>query len=184
MSDDASGGTNEMAKLAQGLPSKAAKIRALAAAGYARADIARFLGVRYQHVRNVLVQQPPMAGEAEHEAAQGFAEEAAGPPSLRGAPPAGFSRTPPAGLSTEAFRGNLTAEADGGIVIPGGMLAGAGIAPGETVLVRVADGEIRLSGYRSTLERLNRIAGRFRRPGVSEVDDFIAERRAAGARGD
>ena len=30
------------------------KIRALAAAGYARADIARHLGKRYQHVRNVL----------------------------------------------------------------------------------------------------------------------------------
>ena len=30
------------------------KIRALAAAGVPRADIARFLGKRYQHVRNVL----------------------------------------------------------------------------------------------------------------------------------
>jgi hypothetical protein len=30
------------------------KIRALSAAGVARADIARFLGKRYQHVRNVL----------------------------------------------------------------------------------------------------------------------------------
>ena len=30
------------------------KIRALAAAGYSRADIARMLGKRYQHVRNVL----------------------------------------------------------------------------------------------------------------------------------
>src|SRR5579872_2794456 len=30
------------------------KIRALAGAGVARADIARFLGKRYQHVRNVL----------------------------------------------------------------------------------------------------------------------------------
>ena len=32
----------------------AGKIRALAAAGVPRADIARFLGKRYQHVRNVL----------------------------------------------------------------------------------------------------------------------------------
>lgn len=35
--------------------STAAKIRALAAQGRSRADIARALGIRYQHVRNVLV---------------------------------------------------------------------------------------------------------------------------------
>ncbi|HEY5007143.1 MAG TPA: hypothetical protein VII42_04010, partial [Caulobacteraceae bacterium] len=35
------------------------KIRALDAAGAPRAEIARFLGKRYQHVRNVLVEGPP-----------------------------------------------------------------------------------------------------------------------------
>ncbi len=41
------------------------KIRALAGAGVARADIARFLGKRYQHVRNVLegdAQSGPTSG--------------------------------------------------------------------------------------------------------------------------
>ena len=37
------------------LPTKAEKIRTLARAGYLRADIARLLGVRYQHVRRVLL---------------------------------------------------------------------------------------------------------------------------------
>lgn len=37
------------------------KIRALAAAGYSRADIARMLGKRYQHVRNVLEATPGLA---------------------------------------------------------------------------------------------------------------------------
>ncbi len=46
---------SDLAALIDGLPSKSAKIRALNAAGLPRADIARFLGVRYQHVRNVLV---------------------------------------------------------------------------------------------------------------------------------
>ena len=39
----------------EGLTSKADKIRALAQAGYLRTEIARFLEIRYQHVRNVLV---------------------------------------------------------------------------------------------------------------------------------
>ena len=47
----------QMEKLIRGLTSKSEKMRALAGAGYARADIARFLGTRYQFVRNVLVQE-------------------------------------------------------------------------------------------------------------------------------
>lgn len=41
------------------LPTTAAKIRALAASGMARAEIARFLGVSYQHVRNTLAARAP-----------------------------------------------------------------------------------------------------------------------------
>ena len=44
-----------MTKIVVGLRTKADKIRALNKAGYPRADIARYLDVRYQHVRNVLV---------------------------------------------------------------------------------------------------------------------------------
>jgi bifunctional DNA-binding transcriptional regulator/antitoxin component of YhaV-PrlF toxin-antitoxin module len=45
-----------MHQVVAGLKTKSAKIRALAREGYSRADIARFLEIRYQHVRNVLVQ--------------------------------------------------------------------------------------------------------------------------------
>lgn len=62
-----------MEALTTGMTTKSDKIRALAKAGYARAEIARFLDIRYQHVRNVLVQaeesaavyetdKPPPAG--------------------------------------------------------------------------------------------------------------------------
>ncbi len=37
------------------LPTKSAKIRFLNAQGWKRGDIAKRLGIRYQHVRNVLV---------------------------------------------------------------------------------------------------------------------------------
>lgn len=46
-------------KIIAGLTTKAEKIRALDRAGMARAEIARFLGISYQHVRNTLVQGAP-----------------------------------------------------------------------------------------------------------------------------
>ena len=44
-----------MDRIVAGLATKSDKIRALGRAGYARSDIARYLDIRYQHVRNVLV---------------------------------------------------------------------------------------------------------------------------------
>lgn len=44
-----------MDKVVAGLRTKSDKIRALGRARYERGDIARYLGIRYQHVRNVLV---------------------------------------------------------------------------------------------------------------------------------
>jgi AbrB family looped-hinge helix DNA binding protein len=44
-----------MDRVAARLSTKSEKIRALGRAGFARGDIARYLGIRYQHVRNVLV---------------------------------------------------------------------------------------------------------------------------------
>jgi hypothetical protein len=56
-----------------GLATKSDKIRALAKAGYARAEIAALLGIRYQHVRKVLLDAGITGGlknvklEVEHE---------------------------------------------------------------------------------------------------------------------
>ncbi|MEQ8281283.1 MAG: AbrB/MazE/SpoVT family DNA-binding domain-containing protein [Parvibaculum sp.] len=47
---------DRMAAITKGLPTKSAKIRALGSAGFKRTEIARFLNIRYQHVRNVEVQ--------------------------------------------------------------------------------------------------------------------------------
>lgn len=43
-----------MSVVVEGLPTKSAKIKALVAEGYLRADVARFLDINYQHVRKVL----------------------------------------------------------------------------------------------------------------------------------
>ena len=44
-----------MTSLTKGLTTKSAMIRALNSKGYERSEIARFMGIRYQHVRNVLI---------------------------------------------------------------------------------------------------------------------------------
>ena len=44
-----------MERAVAGLTTKSDKIRALYREGYSRSEIRRFLGIRYQHVRNVLV---------------------------------------------------------------------------------------------------------------------------------
>src|SRR5438445_358348 len=49
-------------EVTDGLETKSANIRALAQAGYDRAEIARALGIRYQHVRNVLVRSGNTGG--------------------------------------------------------------------------------------------------------------------------
>jgi hypothetical protein len=46
-------------KIVEGLTTKADKIRALDRAGLARTEIAQFLGISYQHVRNTLVRGSP-----------------------------------------------------------------------------------------------------------------------------
>ena len=55
-------GTAQAKKLA-GFSTKSAQIRYLAGLGWARGDIARKLGIRYQHVRNVLIVEVKAARE-------------------------------------------------------------------------------------------------------------------------
>jgi len=47
--------SSEISKYAS-LPTKSAKIRAMASDGFTRSQIAKALDIRYQHVRNVLLQ--------------------------------------------------------------------------------------------------------------------------------
>ena len=49
----------QMDKLTRYLPTKSAKIRLLADHGVSRSEIARYLDIRYQHVRNVLIAPRP-----------------------------------------------------------------------------------------------------------------------------
>lgn len=154
---------DRMAEIAEPLPTKAAKIRALARAGFARADIARFLGIRYQHVRNVLAQPPP-ASERDQLPLQDDGK------------PSGFAEGT-AEWSVEAARDNLEVSADGTVRVPKGLLGLAEIQPGETILARVVDGEVRLSSYAATVRRAQRLFRKYVPEGRNLVDEFLAERR-------
>jgi hypothetical protein len=50
-------------EVVHGLRTISEKIRALADAGYERAEIAKYLGIIYQHVRNVMVQSGFAGGQ-------------------------------------------------------------------------------------------------------------------------
>lgn len=57
--------SDEMDIATFGLPTKSAKIRKLADLGVSRSEIANYLNIRYQHVRNVLVGPFPSPSRAE-----------------------------------------------------------------------------------------------------------------------
>ena len=146
----------EMAKVAAGLPTKSAKIRALGGAGYARADIARFLDIRYQHVRNVLER----AQEKEEHAARN--EAAASPPAQV------WAQVGP----------------DGRVVIPAAYRGLLGIEGGGHLFMVLEGGEVRLMGRDGALRRAQELVAKYVPEGVSLVDEFLAERRREAERED
>ncbi|HQU93484.1 MAG TPA: AbrB/MazE/SpoVT family DNA-binding domain-containing protein, partial [Pyrinomonadaceae bacterium] len=61
--------------------------------------------------------------------------------------------------------------------IPAEMRKLFGIKVGGDVTFSVEDGNIKISTHDAALRRLQQMADRIKRPGVSIVDEFIAERR-------
>lgn len=136
------------------LKTKSARIRRLKDLGYRQADIARHLGIRDQHVSNVL--------------------RAPRPRSETDAPPPGF-REPakPFSGADPALPVRLVVERGGAIRLPGAW----GVAPGRVFIARKFGGSIVLmdvaeaSGAARTGGRLD-----------SAVDDLVAERRLEAMR--
>ena len=140
------------------------RIRLLDRAGYARADIARILNKRYQHVRNVL--------EADAQRRRN---------SARPEPPA-----PDATGSGGVFR--LQVAPDGALRLSTEIMEALGIPRGGTLAARLEDGELRLAepvvALRKVQAQLAPLRARLQQEGVSVVDELIAERRAEAARDD
>ena len=140
------------------------KIRALAGVGYPRAEIARLLGKRYQHVRNVLEgdKLKPRGGQ-KVEAQSGFAES-----------PQDFKRS---------YR--LSVEPAGVVRLPPELLAALEVGPGSVIIAEPQEDGVKLF---STSAAWGRARASFQRLGINPRRDLvaalIAERRAGVARED
>ncbi len=143
---------HHMQQLTEGLKTKSDKIRTLDAAGYARADIARFLDIRYQHVRNVLVQQP--SGQSPQPTSE-KAQAAAPSPAVE----------------------RLQLGPGGRIVIPAAMREAMGLEEGATLLATLQDGELRLITPKMALERAQAIVRKCGTGAADLLDGLIEERR-------
>jgi AbrB family looped-hinge helix DNA binding protein len=142
----------QMEKLIRGLTSKSEKMRALAGAGYARADIARFLGTRYQFVRNVLVQEE--ARKAKHSAS--------------GSEAAALPEHPPIKVKLGP---------DGRVVVPAPFREALGLKEGDTLIASAEHGELKFMTIQAAVRRAQDMLRQLVPEGVSLVDELIEDRR-------
>ncbi len=147
------GDRRQMEKLTRSLTSKSEKMRALAGAGYARADIARFLGTKYQFVRNVLVQDE-----------------------VRKAKQAGPTSATP-GFSEQLAPIKVKLGPDGRIVIPAAFREVLGLKEGDTLIASIDQGELQLRTIQAAVRRAQAMLRQFVPEGVSLVDELIEDRR-------
>lgn len=197
----------EMDRIVSGMSGVSQKIRALDAAGYARADIARYLEKRYQHVRNVLVQD-----EAKRKSGTQLADDAspwidrpamadvvAGlrtkADKIRAMAEVGYSTSEIARFLGIRYQHaynvikenrdmpeSVTVGPDGRIVIPAQCRRALDIEAGDELRLRVENGELRLLSRRAAIKRAQSIVRRYVPEGVSLSDELIAERREEAAR--
>lgn len=157
----------DIESLLAGCTTISARIRALDAAGYPRAEIARLLGKRYQHVRNVL--ERPGAPRMKSPAP-------AIPPGMAERDTAAFTYDRPQTYQTYQLEIR-----NGLVALPTEVLAALGAGP-NGMLSAELDGEFfKIISVKESVRRLQNWVSSFAPPGVSLVDEFIAERRSEAA---
>ena len=131
------------------------KIRALDKAGYKRADIARFLNKRYQHVRNVLVSDTKL---------------------VKDKLPAAIYK------SGGPKRCKATISSEGRIVIPVEFRDGMNVKAGETVSLILDDGVLTVMSRSTGLRKAQELVHKYVPEDVNLVDELIKERRWEAAK--
>jgi len=71
---------------------------------------------------------------------------------------------------------------NGRVVIPASYRKALGIKAGDEVILRMEDGELRITTMKRRIERAQRLVRKYVKPGTSLVDELIAERREAAQR--
>lgn len=155
------------------------KIRALSASGVPRADIARFLGKRYQHVRNVL------EGDAQS-GSEGGGGYVLGKADLSGVQegPRPFERDDDAAHIERRGKNVfwLKVKPDGSLPLPQELVDLLAATPGARVFVEVKDGRLTMMSGKAALEEAQAIVRKYVPAGVNLADELIADRRAEAAR--
>jgi hypothetical protein len=142
------------------------KIRALDAAGAPRAEIARFLGKRYQHVRNVLVEGPPKerytVGRIE------FAD-------VREATAPAFA------MDADASMLRLPIGQDGTVQLPASVTEALGLKPGGIAIADLQADRLTVLSVGEAIRRVQQMARDLIPNRAGLVDDLIADRRREAA---
>ena len=68
---------------------------------------------------------------------------------------------------------------NGRVVIPAAFRKALGIEVGDEVVLRIHDDELRITTQQHRIQRAQRRARRYVKPGTSLVDELLAERRQA-----
>ena len=146
-----------MTAIAGPLTTKAARIRALDAAGFSRQAIATFLDIRYQQVRNALVNRPAVASSLPEQ-------------------------TPPSGPGDTPLYGRCRVDELGRIALPPAVLAMLDARPGDHVPWRFEDRELKLMSREAGIEFAQSLVAQLaeRHPGRWSRE-LIGERRAEAA---
>lgn len=146
------------------------KIRALDRLGHPRAEIARLLGKRYQHVRNVLEADKTVAASGASEPGRRFERPA---PTER----AEYLQS----RSDTVFR--LVIRPDGSVFLPEQVLKAWGLGPGGVVMGGLDGAEFKLiDGKTSTRRAVEAIRSWNLGEGRDITAEFIADRRAEADR--
>ena len=140
------------------LKTKSDKIRALGRAGYTRRQIADFLAISYQHVRNVLVD------EARRTKA-GLVPK--------------VPLKPPASVPVEAPDTTVKVELgpEGGLKLPPHIREALAVKEGDPVWLTLEQDELRVSTAKAVTRRIRAVVKEYVPAGVSLVDELIEERR-------
>ncbi|HZC16192.1 MAG TPA: AbrB/MazE/SpoVT family DNA-binding domain-containing protein [Caulobacteraceae bacterium] len=142
------------------------KIRALDAAGAPRAEIARFLGKRYQHVRNVLVEGPPKERFTVGRVEFGEMREQAAPAYV---------------VDTDAATVRLPVGQDGSLQLPQSVLAALGWKPGGVAIAELQGDRLTVLSVAESIRRVRQMIRELIPGDHSLVDSLIADRRREAA---
>lgn len=174
MSDD----SERLAAIAGRQSTVAGKIRALAAEGVPRADIARFLGKRYQHVRNVLEDDAQIGDPHLDGRPAGYVLGKADLSGVREGPRP-FDRDDDAAYidrrSATAFW--LEVKPDGSLPLSKEIADVLGAEPGRRVFAKIRDGQLTLMSADAAMAEAQAIVRKYIPPDVDLAGGLIEDRR-------